>query len=50
VACYWVDTCTFKKIKKNQQKKNIQKPRSDTLQSLFIAVNDLNDVSKKGLN
>jgi len=35
----------FKKFKKNSKK-----PRSDTWKSLFIAVNDLNGVSKKGPN
>jgi len=38
----------LKKIKIN--KKNSKKPRSDTWQSLFMAVNDLNGVSKKGPN
>jgi len=36
-----------KKIKKI---KNSKKPRSDTWQSLFMVVNDLNGVSKKGPN
>jgi len=51
-----VDTCTFrkiknfKKIKKIKRNKNSKKPRSDTWQSLFMAVNDLNGVSKKGSN
>ena len=36
----------FKKIK-IKIKKNLKKPRSDTWQSLFMAVNDLNGVSKK---
>jgi len=35
----------LKKIKKN--KKKSEKPRSDTWQSLFMVVNDLNGVSKK---
>jgi len=34
-----------KKIKKIQKK-----PQSDTWQSLFMVVNDLNGISKKGLN
>jgi len=52
----WVDTCTLKKIlkkikkNKNKNKKIQKKPRSDTWQSLFMAVNDLNGVSKKGPN
>jgi len=53
VARYWVDTWTFKKnLKKfkKQFKKNSKKPRSDTWQSVFMAVNDLNGVSKKGSN
>jgi len=52
VAHSWVDTCTFKKkLKiKNKNKKNSKKPRNDTWQSLFMAVNDLNGVSKKGPN
>jgi len=39
----------LKKIQKNS-KNNSKKPRSDTWQSLFMAVNDLNGVSKKGPN
>jgi len=39
----------FLKIQKNNNK-NSKKPRSDTWQSLFMAVNDLNGVSKKGPN
>jgi len=31
-------------------KKKLKKPQSDTWQSLFMIVNDLNGVSKKGLN
>jgi len=57
VAHSWVDTCIFKKnLKKkfkkikNKIKKSSKKPRSDTWQSLFMAVNDLNGVSKKGPN
>jgi len=38
---------TFKKNSKKIQKK---KTRSDTWQSLFMVVNDLNGVSKKGPN
>ena len=58
MARSWVDMCTFKKIlifkkkfkKKIQKKfkKNSKKSRSDTWQSLFMVVNDLNGVSKKG--
>ena len=47
-------TCGYlKKIQKNSKKnkiKNSKKPRSDTWQSLFMAVNDLNGVNKKGPN
>jgi len=63
VAHSWVDTRTFKKNlkifekdskkiqrNKNKNKKNSKKPRSDTWQSLLMAVNDLNSVSKKGPN
>jgi len=58
VARSWVDTCTFKKIliflkikkNKNKNKNNSKKSRSDMWQSLFMAVNDLNGVSKKGPN
>ena len=56
VARCWVDTWTFlknskKKFKKIQKKsKKSKKPRSDTWQSLFMVVNDLNGVSKKGPN
>jgi len=40
-----------KKLKiKNKNKKNSKKPRNDTWQSLFMVVNDLNGVSKKGPN
>jgi len=37
------------KLKKNKIKIQ-KKPRSDTWQSLFMPVNDLNGVSKKGPN
>jgi len=40
-----------KKLKiKNKNKKNSKKPRNDTWQSLLMAVNDLNSVSKKRPN
>jgi len=35
---------------KKSKKKLKKKPRSDTWQSLFMAVNDLNGVSKKRSN
>ena len=57
VTRYQVDTCTFKKIQKNKNKNNkIQKNHkitcgsSETWQSLFIVINDLNGVSKKRPN
>jgi len=53
MACYWVDKCTFKKNSKKIQKKNqknSKKTQNDTWQSMFMAVNDLNGVSKKGPN
>ena len=52
VAQYCVDTCTFKKNLKKFKKnsKNSKKPRSDTWQSLFITINDLNGISKKRPN
>jgi len=44
---------TFKKIFKKKFKKfenNSKKPESDTWQSLFMVVNDLNSVRRKGPN
>jgi len=43
----------FKKIKKNKKikiinYKNSEKPQSDTWQSLFMVVNNLNCIRKKG--
>ena len=46
---YWVDTWTFKK-KITKILKNFKKSRSDTWQSLFMVINDLNGISKKGSN
>jgi len=46
----------LKKFKNNSKKikikiqKNSKKPQNDTWQSLFMAINDLNGISKKGTN
>jgi len=47
---YFLKINKFKNFKKIKNKKIQKKSRSDTWQSLFKAVNDLNGVSKKGPN
>jgi len=47
VQC-WVDTWTFKKIKKKQKQK--KKSWSDTCQLLFMVVSDLDGVNKNRPN